>query len=75
MWSEILENGLEQGQAEGRPTAVREVFLEMIQSRFGLCTGSFQTRIEAIQDEGQLWQFARVVLKASSLADLETRSP
>jgi hypothetical protein len=67
-----LEKGLQRGRMEGRLTAAREMLLEVIQARFGPCTGSFRTRIEAIQDEGQLLQIARVVLSASSLADLET---
>jgi hypothetical protein len=68
-----LEKGLERGRMEGRLTAAREMLLEMVHARFGPCTGAFRTRIEAIQEEGQLLQLARVVLSASSLADLETR--
>ena len=75
VWNEGLEKGLEKGRAEGRLTAAREMLLEMIQARFGPCQEAFRARIEAIQDEGQLWQLARAVLSASSPAELETRFP
>ena len=87
VWNEGLEKGLEQGletgleqgraegRAEGRLTAAREMLLEMFLARFGPCKEAFRARIEAIQDEGQLWQLARAVLSVSSPAELETRIP
>jgi len=75
VWNEGLETGLEKGRVEGRLTAAREMLLEMILARFGPCQEAFRTRIEAIQDEGQLWQLARAVLSVSSPAELETRFP
>ena len=83
VWNEGLEEGLEQGletgraegRVEGRLTAAREMLLEMILARFGPCQEAFRARIEAIQDEAQLWQLARAVLSVSSPAELETRFP
>jgi flagellar biosynthesis/type III secretory pathway protein FliH len=75
VWNEGLEKGLETGRAEGRLTAAREMLLEMIHARFGPCKEAFRARIEAIQDEGQLWQLARAVLSVSSPAELESRFP
>jgi hypothetical protein len=75
VWNEGLETGRAEGRVEGRLTAAREMLLEMIQARFGPCKEAFRARIEAIQDEGQLWQLARAVLSVSSPAELETRFP
>jgi hypothetical protein len=71
----VWNEGLETGRAEGRLTAAREMLIEMIHARFGPCKEAFRARIEAIQDEGQLWQLARAVLSVSSPAELESRIP
>jgi flagellar biosynthesis/type III secretory pathway protein FliH len=77
VWEEGLEQGLEQGlkqgREQGRHAAVRELLLDQVAERFGPCSEGLRTRVQSIQDEAQLRQLGRAILKVSTLAEFEAR--
>jgi hypothetical protein len=77
VWEEGLEEGREQGLKrgleQGRHAAVRELLLDQVAERFGPCSEGLRTRVQSIQDEAQLRQLGRAILKAATLADFEAQ--
>jgi hypothetical protein len=69
----VWEEGLEAGREQGRHDAVREFLLDQVAERFGPCTEVLRARVEAIQDEAQLRQLGRAILKDSKLGEFESR--
>ncbi len=65
----VWEEGLEQG----RHAAARELLLDQLAERFGPCSEGLRTRVQSIQDEAQLRQLGRAILKVSTLAEFEAR--
>jgi len=78
VWEEGLvagrEQGLEQGRAQGRCDAMRECLLDQVAERFGPCSEGLRARVQAIQDEYELRQLGRAILKVSTLAEFEARA-
>lgn len=73
VWEEGLEQGLKQGREQGRHAAARELLLDQLAERFGPCSEGLRTRVQSIQDEAQLRQLGRAILKVSTLAEFEAR--
>jgi len=69
----VWEEGLEQGQAQGRHAAARDLLLDLVSDRFGACGDELRARLDAIRDEAQLRALARAVLTTPTLADFEDR--
>ena len=78
VWEEGLEQGLEQGlergRAQGRYDAMRECLLDQVAERFGPCSEGLRARVQSIQDESELRQLGRAILKVSTLAEFEARA-
>jgi flagellar biosynthesis/type III secretory pathway protein FliH len=78
VWEEGLEQGLEQGlkqgREQGRHAAVSELLLDQVAERFGPCSEGLRTRVQSIQDESELRQLVRAILKVSTLAEFEARA-
>ncbi len=66
----VWEEGLEQGQAQGRHAAARDLLLDLVSERFGHVTPDLRARVEHIRDEARLRQLARAVLTIPTLAEL-----
>ena len=73
VWEEGLEQGLEQGRVQGRHDAMRECILDQVAERFGPCSEALRTRVQSIQDESELRQLGRAILKVSTLVEFEAR--
>ncbi len=74
VWEEGLEQGLERGRAQGRYDAMRECLLDQVAERFGPCSEGLRARVQSIQDESELRQLGRAILKVSTLAEFEARA-
>ncbi len=73
VWEEGLEQGLEQGRVQGRHDAMRECLLDQVAERFGPCSEALRARVHSIQDESELRQLGRAILKVSTLVEFEAR--
>ena len=78
VWEEGLvagrEQGLERGRAQGRYDAMREGLLDQVAERFGPCSEGLRARVQSIQDESELRQLGRAILKVSTLDEFEARA-
>ena len=70
----VWEEGLVAGREQGRYDAMREGLLDQVAERFGPCSEGLRARVQSIQDESELRQLGRAILKVSTLDEFEARA-
>jgi hypothetical protein len=69
----VWEEGLQQGQAQGRHAAARDLLVDLVSDRFGSCGDTLRARLDAIRDESRLRALVRAVHTTTTLAEFEDR--